>query len=88
MRSEDGQLLPDPYEYLVKISALVVRVSRIFLMPAEEDTQSHFMQAQAALNEFHMTLPSELKFDTATFRSYAAINLGGAFVLLHVWFHV
>lgn len=46
--------------------------------------EAELLAMQTRLSDFFMRTPPELRFETATFQAYAAKDLGGAFVLLHV----
>ncbi|WVQ99144.1 hypothetical protein IAU59_006276 [Kwoniella sp. CBS 9459] len=82
-----GVSVPDPFGYLAKILVLVDRTTRILVQDTKEDIEPLLEKAQSALNEFHTSLPSELRFETSTFQQYASIGQGSSFVLLHFWFH-
>lgn len=79
-----GQPVPDPLLYLIRVLGLASHLTRIFLNQEVEGKNQLIEQAQADLSDFYTSLPSELKFETSNFRSYAAISQGGALVLLHV----
>lgn len=74
----------DPFHYLIKIFAIAYRVTQVLVRPDVKNAGELLERAQSDLNEFNTTLPAELKFETSTFRNYAAISQGGAFVLIHV----
>jgi hypothetical protein len=84
----NGHFVPDPYPYLVRIFELADHVARILVKQEEtsaaNDRHKHLEKTQSDLSEFYTSLPSELRFETATFQVYASISQGGAFVLLHV----
>jgi hypothetical protein len=76
--------MTDPFHYLIKIFAIAYRVTQVLVRPDVKNASELLERAQSDLNEFNTTLPLELKFETSTFRNYAAISQGGAFVLIHV----
>ncbi|WVF71755.1 hypothetical protein IAT40_006563 [Kwoniella sp. CBS 6097] len=82
-----GGSIPDPFGYLAKILVLVDQTTRILVQDTKEDIEPLLEKAQSSLNEFHTSLPSELRFETSTFQQYASIGQGSSFVLLHLWFH-
>lgn len=77
---------PHPYPYLVRILTLANEMTRIFVTRAGDDNgiTSAFESTQFKLNEYHNDLPFPLRFETGNFQSYASLEQGGAFVLLHV----
>jgi hypothetical protein len=79
-----GSGLPDPFHYLIKIFAIAYQVTQVLVRPDVIDAADLLEKAQSDLNEFNSSLPAELRFETSTFRNYAAISQGGAFVLIHV----
>jgi hypothetical protein len=79
-----GSGLPDPFHYLIKIFAIAYQVTQVLVRPDVINAGELLERAQGDLNEFNSSLPSELRFETSTFRNYAAISQGGAFVLIHV----
>lgn len=79
-----GSGLPDPFHYLIKIFAIAYQVTQVLVRPDVFNAGELLEKAQGDLNEFNSSLPSELRFETSTFRNYAAISQGGAFVLIHV----
>ncbi|KAH8083490.1 hypothetical protein HD553DRAFT_342712 [Filobasidium floriforme] len=84
----NGQMLPDPFPYLANILAVAGTTTQIMLAQESPAYQSEQLNAlQLALNGFDAALPDELRFQTATFRSYVPLLQGGAFVLIHLWFH-
>ncbi|OCF40432.1 hypothetical protein I317_05735 [Kwoniella heveanensis CBS 569] len=87
LMTASGASVPDPFGYLAKILVLVDRTTRILVQDTKEDIEPLLEKAQSALNEFHTSLPSELRFETSTFQQYASIGQGSSFVLLHLWFH-
>lgn len=76
--------MTDPFPYLIKIFAIAYRVTQVLVKPDLVDAGELLERAQSDLNAFNATLPSELAFETSSFRSYATISQGGAFVLIHV----
>ena len=76
--------LPDPFHYLIKIFAIAYQVTQVLVRPDVINAADLLEKAQSDLNEFNSSLPAELRFETSTFRNYAAISQGGAFVLIHV----
>lgn len=76
--------MTDPFHYLIRIFAIAYRVTQVLVKPDVKDAGQLLERAQSDLNEFNTTLPLDLTFDTSTFRNYAAISQGGAFVLIHV----
>lgn len=76
--------MTDPFHYLIKIFAIAYRVTQVLVRPDVKNAGELLERAQSDLNEFNASLPAELKFETSTFRNYAAISQGGAFVLIHV----
>ncbi|KAK4689331.1 hypothetical protein P7C73_g782, partial [Tremellales sp. Uapishka_1] len=87
IRTLSGQDVPDPYPYLVRIFVLANRVTQILVHPDDPEISNHLELVQTTLNEFHTSLPPEVRFETSTFQVYAAASQGGAFVLIHLWFH-
>jgi hypothetical protein len=82
--SQDG-FLPDPFPYLGYILALAGTTTRIMLAKDPGSFQKEQLHTlQLALNEFNLTLPDELRFETPKFRAYVPLLQGGAFVLIHV----
>lgn len=79
-----GSGLPDPFHYLIKIFAIAYQVTQVLVRPDVFNAGELLEKAQGDLNEFNSSLPSELRFETSTFRNYAAISQGAAFVLIHV----
>ena len=79
-----GSGLPDPFHYLIKIFAIAYQVTQVLVRPDVFNAGELLEKAQGDLNEFNSSLPSDLRFETSTFRNYAAICQGGAFVLIHV----
>ena len=79
-----GQPVPDPLQYLIRVLGLASHLTRIFINQEVERKNELIEQAQADLSDFYTSLPLELRFETSSFRSYAAMSQGGAFVLLHV----
>ena len=79
-----GTGMIDPFHYVIKVFAIAYRVTQVLVKPDVVDATEMLERAQSDLNEFNTTLPLELKFETLTFRNYAAIGQGGAFVLIHV----
>ncbi|WWC93859.1 hypothetical protein V866_000695 [Kwoniella sp. B9012] len=85
--ASDGETQADPFLYLVRILVLSDSVART-LRDHLRSPQSQLLEiAQSELNEFHTTLPTELRFETSAFQRYASIGHGSTFVLLHFWFH-
>jgi hypothetical protein len=81
----NGQTLPDPFPYLAYILAVAGSTTQIMLAEDSPTYQREQLNAlQLALNGFDAALPDELRFQTATFRSYVPLLQGGAFVLIHV----
>jgi hypothetical protein len=81
----NGQMLPDPFPYLANILAVAGTTTQIMLAQDSPAYQREQLNAlQLALNGFDAALPDELRFQTATFRSYVPLLQGGAFVLIHV----
>lgn len=81
----DGHTLSDPFPYLAYILAVAGTTTQIMLAQDSPGYQREQLNAlQLALNGFDATLPDELRFQTATFRSYVPLLQGGAFVLIHV----
>ena len=76
--------LPDPFHHLIKIFAIAYQVTQVLVRPDVANAADLLEKAQSDLNEFNSSLPAELRFETSTFRNYAAISQGGAFVLIHV----
>ncbi|KAG7527766.1 hypothetical protein FFLO_06608 [Filobasidium floriforme] len=80
----DGQTLSDPFPYLANILAVAGTTTQIMLAQDSPAYQREQLNAlQLALNGFDAALPDELRFQTATFRSYVPLLQGGAFVLIH-----
>jgi hypothetical protein len=78
-------MLPDPFPYLAYILAIAGSTTQIMLAQDSPIYQREQLNAlQLALNGFDAALPDELRFQTATFRSYVPLLQGGAFVLIHV----
>jgi hypothetical protein len=78
-------MLPDPFPYLAYILAIAGSTTQIMLAQDSPTYQREQLNAlQLALNGFDAALPDELRFQTATFRSYVPLLQGGAFVLIHV----
>ena len=76
--------LPDPFHHLIKIFDIAYQVTQVLVRPDVANAADLLEKAQSDLNEFNSSLPAELRFETSTFRNYAAISQGGAFVLIHV----
>jgi hypothetical protein len=76
--------MTDPFHYMIKIFAIAYRVTQVLVRPDVVDAGELLEKAQSDLNEFNTSLPPELRFETSTFRNYAAIAQGGAFVMIHV----
>ena len=85
LSSAERDTLPDPFPYLGYILALAGTTTKIMLAQDSPEHQRDQLNAlQMALNQFDTTLPEELRFQTATFKSYVPLLQGGAFVLIHV----
>jgi hypothetical protein len=82
--ASNGRHLPDPLPYLVEIFGLVSKTSRILVESDRSGNVVPLHSTQLALNDFNMSLPPELNFQTITFQAYVPLDRGGAFVLLHV----
>lgn len=76
--------MTDPFHYMIKIFAIAYRVTQVLVKPDVVNAGDLLERAQSDLNEFNNSLPPELRFETSTFRNYAAIGQGGAFVMIHV----
>jgi hypothetical protein len=76
--------MTDPFHYMIKIFAIAYQVTQVLVKPDLSNAGDLLEKAQSDLNEFNTSLPSELRFETSTFRNYAAIAQGGAFVMIHV----
>ncbi|XAO26717.1 hypothetical protein I312_105557 [Cryptococcus bacillisporus CA1280] len=88
LTTPSGHTLTNPYPYMTRIFCLADRVTRILVDKCTTTIDEVALeQAQSQLNEFHTSLPVDLRFETFTFQKYAAIAQGGAFVLLNLWFH-
>lgn len=86
---EHGQSLAHPLHWLVRVSFLVAKVTRILF--DEQDpaqTRAMMLEPQEQLNALYLSFPPELRFETSTFRAYAAVQQGGAFTQLHVSDHM
>ncbi|ORX35625.1 hypothetical protein BD324DRAFT_630881 [Kockovaella imperatae] len=82
-----GQHLPDPFEHVTQIFVYVDQIAHILVNVSLDQADKELAQLQNDLTAFYSTLPEDLKFSTLTFQSFANAGQGGAFVLLHTWFH-
>jgi hypothetical protein len=79
-----GSGMTDPFHHMIKIFAIAYQVTQVLVKPDLSNAGDLLEKTQSDLNEFNTSLPSELRFETSTFRNYAAIAQGGAFVMIHV----
>lgn len=85
LSTADGQTLPDPFPYFAYILAAAGTTTKIVLAQDSPEYQREQLNTlQLALNGFDAALPDELRFQTATFRSYVPLLQGGALVLIRV----
>ncbi|OXH32873.1 hypothetical protein J008_03143 [Cryptococcus neoformans] len=88
LTTPSGHTLTNPYPYMTRIFSLADHVTRILVDKCTTAIdEAALEQAQSRLNDFHTSLPADLRFETSAFQKYAAIAQGGAFVLLNLWFH-
>lgn len=85
LTTPSGHTLTNPYPYMTRIFSLADHVTRILVDKCTTAIdEAALEQAQSRLNDFHTSLPADLRFETSAFQKYAAIAQGGAFVLLNV----
>ncbi|WVW83580.1 hypothetical protein I302_105601 [Kwoniella bestiolae CBS 10118] len=85
--TSEGATQADPFLYLVKTLVLADSIARILRDHNGTPQPELLEKSQSDLNEFHTTLPIELRFETSAFQKYASLGHGSTFVLLHLWFH-
>jgi hypothetical protein len=86
IKGDQGQLLANPLHWMVRVFTLVAKVTRVLFQHNQDpkEARSMMLKPQEALNALYVSFPEELRFETSTFKAYAAVQQGGAFTQLHV----